>query len=83
MKKTVLLLLAMMIASQTLYAGVKEKIYVVPNASASLVNKAVNGTNDNVASVFGGISGTVKNAVSDVNEFGKSVYRGLLGGEVE
>ena len=83
MKKIMLIMILSLISLPSAFAGVKEKIYVVPNATAGLINKAAQGTNENLTSLVGGANNTAHNIANDLNEFGKSIYRGLFGGEVE
>lgn len=83
MKKVVFLLIAMVMISQTVLANIEEKVYAVPNATASLVNKVAEGTNDNATALVGGVNTTLHNVASDLNEFGKDIYTGILGGTIE
>jgi hypothetical protein len=82
MKKLILVLVLISAISGMAYAGVKDKALEIPNATASLVNKVAVGTNDNATSLVGGANRTAHNLASDVNEFGKSIYR-FFGGSVE
>ncbi len=81
--KKLMFLMMLMLLSTTLFAGVKEKALEVPNATASLINKAAVGTNNNATALVGGANQTAHNIASDLNDFGKSIYHFLTGQEVK
>ena len=83
MKKVMFVLMCVALAQATAFASVKEKVYVIPNATATIVNKAAEGTNENAAGLVGGVNRTLHDAARDLNEFGKSIYRGFFGGTID